>query len=495
MGKSLRESAADILHNSAVQNQEPFGAGKNPQSYAPQPGSNVQDLGGAKDNLGAKGSLEHDPLTNGIAASKNLVKPAQPPGVVGLDKGENPYGPGPVQNPNSVSPKQVSVQDDDLPASDNTVTGVQPMGGHQDEDFEDSNDKKEIGATAKSFKTWAAKLNSVHEEPEVTNEEDGGDHSAFETDTTNPNRAAREFQSRGRNMGDNPDSQNSPGIPQLNAPTAGGISPTPDGVEAEVKAYFNSKGAAAGQVQEDIEAIFAGSNLSKAFKTKAAKIFEAAVISAATDVSLHVASKLEEEYVTQLETVTEGLKNQLAEQVDDYLNYMVEQWVQENEVAIEKGIRAELTEDFIKGLRNLFVEHYIDIPEDKVPVVEELASEVESLEKKLSEELERNVRTTKALNEYRKLETVRTVCEGLTETQISKMIGLSETVDFTNIKEYKNALTMLRENYYPSKSKTVKSEVRQLDEESVEGDVRGVVEDKADDLVAASARALSQTKN
>ena len=143
--------------------------------------------------------------------------------------------------------------------------------------------------------------------------------------------------------------------------------------------------------------------------------------------------------------------------------YVVEQWIADNEIAIETGLRSELTEDFISGLRNLFAEHYIDVPAEKVDLVEELASKVEELEGQLNEEIERGIETKKSLVESRKVEITREVTEGLTATQVEKIKSLAESVDFSTEEEYKEKLETIRENYFPSGVK--KADEEQLHEQ------------------------------
>ena len=145
---------------------------------------------------------------------------------------------------------------------------------------------------------------------------------------------------------------------------------------------------------------------------------------------------------------------QLSSDVDNYLNYVVEQWIEENEVAVESALRSELTEDFIGGLRSLFAEHYIDIPEEEVAVVEELSHTVEELEAKLNEEIERNVALTGMIAESRKNELVAYVCEGLTTTQAEKLKGLVENVAYTNDDQFIEKISTLRENYFPTSVKS-----------------------------------------
>lgn len=205
-------------------------------------------------------------------------------------------------------------------------------------------------------------------------------------------------------------------------------------------------------MKEHVDALLAGENLSEDFRSKAETIFESAV-------NLRVNEEvktLEEAYAAALEEEVAKIRAELTEQVDDYLNYVVEQWVEENEVAIDTGLRTELTEDFISGLKNLFAEHYIDIPEDKVSVVEELGSKVEELEAKLNEEIDRNVQLTKQINESKQFEVLVDACEGLTTTQAEKLKALAENVDFTSVEEYAAKIETLKESYFPNN--TVKAD-------------------------------------
>ena len=148
--------------------------------------------------------------------------------------------------------------------------------------------------------------------------------------------------------------------------------------------------------------------------------------------------------------------------------------MEENQIAIEKGIRSEITEDFINGLRNLFAEHYIDVPSEKVDLVDELANKLEEVEAKLDEEVERNVEYRKALIEAHKTEVTREVCEGLTATQVEKIKALAESVEFSTEEEFKQKLDTIRENYFPSGVK--KADGAQLNEQ-VEEDKPTVITD------------------
>ncbi len=203
-------------------------------------------------------------------------------------------------------------------------------------------------------------------------------------------------------------------------------------------------------MNEDIEALFAGEDLSEEFMDKAKTIFEAAV---KAKMQSEIA-RLEEAYADTLEEEVNTIKEELSSNVDDYLNYVVEQWVSDNEVAIEAGLRTELTEDFISGLRQLFAENYIDIPEDKISVVEEFGDKIEELEAKLNEEIERNVELTNILSESKKTEIMYSMTEGLTATQAEKLKELSENVEFVDVDSYSKKIQTLRESYFPTSVKS-----------------------------------------
>ena len=241
------------------------------------------------------------------------------------------------------------------------------------------------------------------------------------------------------------------------------------------------------KMKEDIDALFADdSTISEEFKSKVSTIFEARVQDRVTQIE----EETEERYAGMLEEAVESIKQDLTEKVDDYLSYIVEQWMEENQIAIESGLRSEMTEDFIAGLRNLFAEHYIDVPAEKVDLVDELAGKVEELETKLNEEIERGVSYAKALVESRKKEITAEVCEGLIATQVEKIKTLAESVEFSTEDEYKEKLETIRENYFPSGVK--KASEAQLQEEVTDGSEKQVVSN--DPYVSAVANAISKTK-
>ena len=241
------------------------------------------------------------------------------------------------------------------------------------------------------------------------------------------------------------------------------------------------------KMKEDIDALFSDDDtISEEFKGKVTTIFEARV----NDRVFQIEEETEARYAGMLEEAIDTIKADLTEKVDDYLSYVVEQWMAENQIAVESGLRAELTEDFIGGLKNLFTEHYIDVPSDKVDLVEELASKVEELESKLNEEIETGIQLKKSLIESFKTEIAHEVCEGLTATQAEKVKSLAESVDYSTEEEYKDKLETIRENYFPSHAK--KADVKDLHEQVEDGSEKP--QTSADPYVASVMQAISKTK-
>lgn len=235
-------------------------------------------------------------------------------------------------------------------------------------------------------------------------------------------------------------------------------------------------------MSEAIEALFAGEELSEEFKEKAKTIFEAAV---KAKIQEEIAV-LEETYAEVLEEQVQKIQEDLSTNIDDYLNYVVEQWTTDNEVAIESGLRSELTEEFISGLRNLFAEHYIDIPEDKISIVEEMGSKVEELEAKLNEEIERNVSLSKMINESTKNEIILNACDGLTSTEAQKLKSLAENLEFNSAGEYAKKVDVLKEHYFNS---TV-SNNNVLDNDTVEEN--GMISEQTSPRMSAYVNALGR---
>jgi hypothetical protein len=213
-------------------------------------------------------------------------------------------------------------------------------------------------------------------------------------------------------------------------------------------------------VQDDIQALTAGEEgLSEEFKAKATTIFEAAVHAKVVD---EVNARMEEQAKEQAAESKEFQKG-LTEKVDGYLTYVVEEWMKENELAIERGIRSELVEDFMSGIKTLFTEHYIDIPEEKVDMVDDLFTKVEDLETSLDEEINRGVELQKELAQFKKDDALKEATKDLADTQSEKISKLAEGIEFENTEQYIEKLSVLKESYFP-KVDSVTSEISETDE-------------------------------
>ena len=217
-------------------------------------------------------------------------------------------------------------------------------------------------------------------------------------------------------------------------------------------------------VKDDVEALIQGEEgLTEDFKQKASTIFEAAVQAKVVE---QVNSKMEE-LETQLKSDQDSssaeFAKELTEKVDGYLTYIVEEWMKENELAIERGIRTELVEDFMSGLRTLFTEHYIDIPEEKVDMVDDLFTKVEDLETSLDEEINRGVELQKELSQFKKDDALKQATKDLADTETEKISKLAEGIEYENEEQYIEKLNVLKESYFP-KSEAVTSEIAETDE-------------------------------
>ena len=207
-------------------------------------------------------------------------------------------------------------------------------------------------------------------------------------------------------------------------------------------------------VKEDIDALVQGEQLSEEFKTKASTIFEAAVHQKVMEVATAKVDELEKEFQSDLQEEIISFRDELTDKVDGYLNYVVEEWMRENEIALESSLRSEITEEFMGGLKNLFTEHYIDVPDEKVDIVEGLYDKVEELEEKLNSQVEENMKVKGELNEYRKDKILEEVCEDLADTQAEKMKTLVEGVNYENDSEdFENKVKTIKENYFPNQVK------------------------------------------
>jgi len=248
---------------------------------------------------------------------------------------------------------------------------------------------------------------------------------------------------------------------------------------------------------DDVQALIEGEELSDEFKEKAATIFEAAVFARVNEEIATRVEKLEEQYQVELEKAIENNRSSMVEKVDDFMNYVVKEWMEENQLAIDKGIRSEVVEDFMVGLKNLFVEHYIDIPDEKVDLVDDLFAKVEDLEESLNNEIQKNIETAKELKEYKKMDVIYTVSEGLTEVEVERLQKLSEGITYNNDEEYAEKLTMIKENYFKSNDSKEQmiteenvTETDEINETSVNSDSNY---EMANDAIRRYADAISRT--
>ena len=199
-------------------------------------------------------------------------------------------------------------------------------------------------------------------------------------------------------------------------------------------------------VAEDVEALVGDEDdLSEEFKTKAATIFEAAVKS---KVRIEV-DRISEEMKTEFDNNIDSYKEELTEKVDNYLNYVVEQWSKDNELAIERGLKGEIAEDFISGLQQLFTDHYIDVPDEKYDVLEAQSDKISELEDKLNEQIEKNVNLKESNDVYMREQVIAEVSDDLADTEVEKFKSLTEDVDFTDEESFREKLETLKESYFP----------------------------------------------
>jgi len=201
-------------------------------------------------------------------------------------------------------------------------------------------------------------------------------------------------------------------------------------------------------VEEDVNALLGGEELSEEFREKAKVIFEAALNSKVKEIQ----EALETQYAEKLEEEKEGLKDVLTERVDAYLEYVCEEWMTENELAVEQGLKTEMTESFLSGMKGLFEEHYVTIPEDKYDVLESMVEKLDEMETKLNEQIDKNIDLNKRLAESSADSILDQISEGLAATQKEKLASLAESVEFESEAEYREKLETLKESYFSTKA-------------------------------------------
>ena len=233
-------------------------------------------------------------------------------------------------------------------------------------------------------------------------------------------------------------------LPKDNAPA--GMKEEEVEVEGEEIAEDKTDSEIEIDLSDDVKALVStDADLSEEFKDKAATIFETAVKTRIKEQTKILEAQFEEKLSKETETVKEAM----VEKVDSYLNYVVEEWMKENELAVERGIRTEIAEDFITGLKDLFKEHYIDVPEEKYNVLDDLTNQVKDLEGKLNEQIEKNVNLTKEVNNSERDKLVAEVSADLADTEKEKFASMAENVEFDSAPKFREKLETIKESYFP----------------------------------------------
>ena len=215
-------------------------------------------------------------------------------------------------------------------------------------------------------------------------------------------------------------------------------------------------------VQEDIDALIAGEELSEEFQEKARTIFETAINTKVAEIKEQITAKYEEQLVEQVAEI----KVELTERVDSYLEYVAQEWIEENQLAVEHGLKTEMTESFLTGMESLFEEHYVTIPEDRYDVLESMVDKLDEMESKLNEQIDRNVALNKRLAESVADVIFADVTEGLALSQKDKLASLAENVEFDGEESYREKLVTLRESYFPTNSGTQRNDSETISESS-----------------------------
>ena len=215
-------------------------------------------------------------------------------------------------------------------------------------------------------------------------------------------------------------------------------------------------------IEADVQALLEGEELSEEFQEKARTIFEAAIRSKVSEITESIKAQYEETLVEEVKEI----KAELQERLDSYLEYVADEWVSENELAIQNGLKTEMTESFLEGMKKLFEDHYVTIPEEKYDVIESMVDKLDEMESKLNEQIDKNVALNKRLAESTADVIFSEVTEGLAQTQRDKLATLAENVEFESENGYREKLETLKESYFPSKTSTPTSKSENLTEES-----------------------------
>jgi SHS2 domain-containing protein len=223
-------------------------------------------------------------------------------------------------------------------------------------------------------------------------------------------------------------------------------------------------------IEDDVNALLEGEELSEEFQEKARTIFEAAIKTKVAEIKEQLQSQYEESLVEQVVSI----KEELTDRVDAYLEYVADEWIQENALAVEHGLKTEMTESFLQGMKSLFEDHYVTIPDDRYDVIESMVDKLDEMEEKLNEQIERNVALNRRLAESVADVIFADVAEGLALSQKDKLASLAENVEFESEADYREKLVTLRESYFPSNAGTQRNNSENLSEENSSSDYQPV---------------------
>jgi len=296
------------------------------------------------------------------------------------------------------------------------------------------------------------KSQEIQEEKVKPDGKEGGSNSAKEGAVSGDQSAVKKGDAvEPKHEGENPDNARNNVQDEKQAEEVKGGSMNPhNGDQSSVR-----KGDAVKGMKEDMDALFTGEELTEEFKTKATTIYEAAVMSRVKE----EVARIEEEFAAKLEEATAQQIEGLVEQVDGYLGYIAEQWIAQNELALENGIKSEIVESFIDGMKGLFEEHYIDVPAEKYDVLGEMNETIASLEEKLNAQVATNVELTKQIAESTKASIVAEAAEGLSDVEVEKFNALVEELVYESAETFSTKVKTIRESYFTKQTTEVKSVV------------------------------------
>ena len=404
----------------------------------------VQDLGKAVTDPEEK---------SGPDASKKVKKAAAPGGEA--NKGEQKIKPGatPVK-------AEETEADEDLEAIEETIA---------DEDTEVLDEKKH-GDEKKVIKSGKHMKKDMDEEDDEDEDEDDDDKEEMDE-------KEHEMSDKEQKEMDDMKGKMINAMKMMN---------TPEGMKKLKAAYGMMQKAGYGEsvdMTDDVNALTEGEDLSDEFKAKAKTIFESAVNSKFAE----KIGELEEHYQNQIDEEVAKVQEDLTDKVDTYLSYVVEQWTKDNELAIERGLKSEITEDFIVSLKKVFEEHYIDVPEEKYDLVNEQQDKITELENKLNEEISKNAESMKEVNARKKVSKLEEASKDLTDTQKEKFASLVESVEYKDDETFEKELETLKESYFPKIAKSIEE-----DEVAVEDETTVNIPSEMKDYVSAISRTIGK---